>query len=559
MALTAALIAFAAGGGSAWATGDAQTPSFDKPSVEAKGSYSGTPYEPPGSPGLKVTDKPPRPLDIAHDSRGLPYVDGEILVSYAPQASSADKSEVASDSDARVEDRFGEIDAQLLVAPEIEDEGPGTLSRTLDEIEADPAVESASPNYVSHTNATPNDELFPLEWGFSRIGTTSAWNRTVGANTVINDLDSGIPEGPGCDPNAGHEDIGGVIGQLDFVNGASFCPQDFNQHGTHTAGTAAALTNNNVGVAGTSPAGLLLIGKVCEDTGGGFGGGAACPIDAQIAGLLAAGNQPTTGPIPRPDVINMSLGGAGTTPEHGAAIKFARSRGIVIVVSAGNENESALKFPAAYPESIAVASTTVADTKSDFSNFGPWVDIAAPGGDDAAVSDFKDIISTAPFDFSSYQFLNGTSMSAPHVTGVASLIAATGRDASRIRYRLESGAKDIGPAGKDQFFGFGLLDANESTLPASLTKACKRATAAVNSAQATVDTAQNQVDKTKRKKKKAKRKLKQAKQNHDLNIKKAKKKLKKAKKKYKKAKAELAAANAALAAANQRKQTPCTA
>ena len=483
---------------------------FDKQPVPPIGEGD-SPYAHPGGPVDDGATGRGKPLQIDRDGDGNPYVAGEILVSFEPDAGGGDKRVVRQDADATLQDRFGPIDAQLLEVPEIEDRGAAKLDHTLDGIESGPGVESAGPNYVGKTNAVFNDPDIPLLWGLTRIRAFQAWDRTVGSGTLINDLDSGIVVNGSCNPNAAHEDIGGVISQFDFFHGGTDdCAEDNNLHGTHTAGTAAAVTDNGAGIAGVSPGASLLIGKVCEDSGGGLGGAATCPISAQINGLIAAGNLPDGG-IPRPDVINMSLGGTGTTQAHHDAVKYATGKGIVLVAAAGNENENAFKYPAAYPEAIAVASTNINNGKSAFSNFGSWVDIAAPGGDFSNPA-AEDILSTIPPGPSTYAYLNGTSMSAPHVTGVASLIAAQGRSASRIRYRLESGAKDIGPVGKDDLFGSGLLDAAESTLPAAQTKACAAANQALAAARApldglreAVDTATTQHDKAKKKVKKAKR------------------------------------------------------
>jgi thermitase len=533
-----------------------RAPSFDKPSIGRGAWDSNTPYTPPNA-GLPDASAS-APLDIDHTADGRPYVAGQLIVSYAPSASAADKSDVAGDAYARVEDRWGKIDAQLLKVPEIKDQGPGALHSAEHGLEADPDVESVSPDFVAHTEAVPNDQFYPLQWGLPKIGAPQAWERSVGQNTVINDLDSGIPEGSGCNPNTGHEDIGGVVGQADFVHGTSFCPQDFNGHGTHTAGIAAAVTNNGVGVAGTSPAAQLLIGKVCEDSDFVLGGGASCPVSAEISGLMAAGNLSPNGNPPRPDVINMSLGGHGTPPQaQHDAVTFATNQSILVVASAGNENTSDPSYPAAFDEAVAVASTTIGDQKSDFSNFGPWVDIAAPGG--GGGSEFQDILSTLPGSFSSYGFLQGTSMSAPYVSGVASLIAASGRDAAHIRYRLEHGAKDLGAPGRDDIFGYGLVDADDATKPPDQTRACQAANFAVGLAKAADDKARRKLKKAKRKLRKAKRKLSQAHHNHDLNPALAKKKLRKAKRKAKKAKKAAKAADAGLAQAQTDAQTPCNA
>ena len=519
-----------------------------------EGHSGESPYASPDTPVPGDAVEPGRPLEIDRDAAGNPYVAGELLVSFAPRATGREKRRVASDADAEVEERFGEIDAQLIEIPEVE--GAAILERTIEEIESDPAVESADPNYVHETHATPNDEFFPLMWGLQRIRAPQAWDRTVGANTVINVLDSGIviDNLANCNANAAHEDIGGVISQFDFFNNDP-CAEDRNQHGTHTAGTAAALTNNVDGIAGVSPAGLLLIGKVCEDSEGGLGGSATCPIADQVDALLAAGSLPQSG-IPRPDVINMSLGGPTTTTQQRDAVRFATGRGIVLVVSAGNENDDALKFPAAYPEAIAVASTNIANGKSRFSNFGPWVDIAAPGGDFDNPAP-EDILSTVPLGPSTYQFLNGTSMAAPHVAGVASLIAAQGRSASQIRNRLESGARDLGAPGKDSIFGHGLVDAAEATLPASRTRACASASAALDAARAPLAGLREALDAAQHKKKAARKKVTRAKkakrkakkQGSGKKLGKAKDKLRNKKRKLRRAKNRLASAEDALAAA----------
>ncbi len=543
-------------GANAWASGDG----LGKPTAQVTGGASaadtgGGPLVASAAlrgPVPKDATKPGS-FDIDRDSAGRPYVAGHVLVSYTARATKAQKGEVANDADARFADRFGGIDAQLLKVPAIKDAGPRALRRTLRGIEAEPWVESASPDYIDRTEATFNDQYYPLQWALPRIGAPQAWDRTLGRNTVIADLDTGLPPDnlASCNLNAGHEDIGGVIAQGDFVNN-DVCPEDNVGHGTETAGVEAAVTGNGVGISGTSPQGLLEILKVCETAGIG------CPVSAQIAALDALANPPSG--IPIPDVVNMSLGGHGTPPQaQHDAINLAVGKGIVVVASAGNENTDDPSYPAAFPEAIAVGATSIADAKSDFSNFGSWVDIVAPGGDGSL--GFDDIFSTVPFQLNpnGYTFTNGTSFSAPYVSGVASLIAASGRDAAHIRYRLEHGAKDLGAPGKDDTFGYGLLDADDATLPPDQTRACKAANFAVGLAKAADDKARRKLKKAKRKLRKAKRKLSQAHHNHDLNPGLAKKKLRKAKKKAKKAKKAAKAADAGLAQAQTDAQTPCNA
>src|SRR5918994_1879665 len=481
-------------------------------------------------------DREVDPLVIDRDPDGARYVSGELIVTYRDDASRSQIAAANEQVDARTTDRFGPIDARAVVLREIEDIGSrdrrqAELETARRELEADPRVEAAEYNFVQRTQAIPNDPQFPQQWGLPRIRAPQAWDTTAGEETLIAVLDSGI--------QATHPDIGGLVAGADFVNGDNN-PEDNNGHGTHVTGIAGALTNNGVGVAGTSPEGEFLIGKVCEDGGGGLGGPAGCPLAAQLAGLIA------TADFGGVNVINMSLGGPACPTVQRDAVDYATNRGALVVAAAGNDATSIPSCPAAFPNAVAVSATNFDNGDSNFSNFGPWIDIAAPGGSTAPGDPAsEDILSTYPV--STYAFLAGTGMSSPYVAGVASLLASQGRGRAEIRNRIESTGTDLPPAGKDVLFGNGLVNAQAAVR--SQTNACTLANAGLAGAHQNLATAEQNASDAQGKVKKAKRKAKKAKRKaKKLGTPRAEKKAKKAKKKLKKAKRKASAANEAVAA-----------
>ncbi len=246
-----------------------------------------------------------------------------------------------------------------------------------------------------------------------------------------------------------HEDLAGKI-----VQNANFSTSntvdDFYGHGTHVAGTAAAISDNGLGVAGTCPACSLMNVKVLTDNGTGNW--------ADVAdGIVWATDNGA-------DVINMSIGDTVESSVIEDAINYAWANGVVVVAAAGNNGQSEPFYPASYENVIAMAATTEDDTKAGFSQFGSWVDVAAPGAG---------ILSTAPDHFSllffvpvSYGTLSGTSMASPHVAGLAGLIWSTGlcgtNDNACVRDRIESRAEPI--AGTGQFWTYGRVNALHSVV-----------------------------------------------------------------------------------------------
>ena len=205
-------------------------------------------------------------------------------------------------------------------------------------------------------------------------------------------------------------------------------------HGTHVAGTIAADAGS--GVEGIAYGARILPVKVLGDDGYGY--------DSWVAnGIIWAADHGA-------DVINMSLGGAGYSSIEESAVAYARSMGVTVVAAAGNDNSSELFSPADLPGVVAVSAVDQNGAKASFSNFGPYVDVAAPG---------VNILSTTYDDWFGYK--SGTSMASPHVAGVAALIkgAAPGLTPDQVEQALDASATDLGTPGRDDVFGYGLVDA----------------------------------------------------------------------------------------------------
>lgn len=267
------------------------------------------------------------------------------------------------------------------------------------------------------TDVVPNDYFYAAYQAddFGLIRCPAAWGVSTGAGIRVAVLDTG------CQLN--HPDIGfGSTGKAKVwknftTTGKSSDVADKNGHGTHTAGTVGAKTNNGTGVAAAGFNCELAIGKVLGPQGG---------YDSWIAAGINWAWQ-TAGA----KVISMSLGGPGVTTTLQNAVDNAWTNNMVIVAAAGNNSSNASFYPAAYTNCISVAATDSVGTLATFSNYGVTVDIAAPG---------VDIAST--YKGSQYALLSGTSMATPHVAGVAALVRSKDPAATNatVRSRLETTA-----------------------------------------------------------------------------------------------------------------------
>ena len=285
--------------------------------------------------------------------------------------------------------------------------------------------EYAEEDFIANKLEIPNDPDYSKQWGLTKIQANLGWDISHGSPEVkIAIIDTGI--------NNSHPDLAGKIySSVNCIDPS--CPalvtSDPDSHGTHVAGIAAASTNNNIGVAGTSFNSSLMSVKALNDSGSGYYSWIANGI------IWAADNDA--------DVINLSLGGGFPSITLESAINYAWNQGVVIVAAAGNNGSSSRVYPGSYANSIAVASTGQNDLKTSFSNYGSWVDVAAPG---------SSIYSTY---HSGYEYLSGTSMSTPFVSGLAALIKAVnpGWSNYQIRQKIEATSDAINGTGLYWQFG----------------------------------------------------------------------------------------------------------
>jgi subtilisin family serine protease len=231
-----------------------------------------------------------------------------------------------------------------------------------------------------------------------------------------------------------HPDLAGkIVSGFDFVNSDAI-PQDDNGHGTHVAGIAAATGNNGVGVAGTSWGAQIMPVKVLDAAGN----GTFANVAAGIVWATDNGAQ----------VINLSLGGNAPSAVLQSAVDYAYNSGRVIVAAVGNTGNNSILYPARYPNVVAVAATDSANNRAAFSNYGPEVSVAAPGAF---------IYST--LSGGAYGYRSGTSMSTAYVSGLAAILVGElgAWSPGSIRSVLQTTALDLGAPGRDDFYGFGLI------------------------------------------------------------------------------------------------------
>lgn len=350
----------------------------------------------------------------------------------------------------------------------------------------EPDIEYAELNYYAYAHLEPpSDPYYYYQWN---MDDTYKWTGTIsdpyrelvdGTNPFGGYNGGGINLEPAWDITTGDPNV--IIAVLDtgaayetyknfvqapdlantrFVPGHDFVnnddhPNDDDGHGTHVTGTIAQSTNDNLGVAGIAYNCSIMPVKVLSKRG-------EAPYTTIADGVYFAADNGA-------DIINLSLGGPYDSATLRDAVAYAYNKGVTIICSAGNDGAGAPpSYPAAYDAyCIAVGATRYDQTRAYYSTTGSFVDLSAPGGDinvDQNGDGYADGILQQTFGLSpkdlGYWFYEGTSMAAPHVSGVAALLISTGvTGPDAVREALEGSTEDLGTPGKDAEYGWGLIDA----------------------------------------------------------------------------------------------------
>jgi len=342
----------------------------------------------------------------------------------------------------------------------------------------------AEPNYIQRPLKIPLDAEYGKQWHYRMINLPTAWDASTGSAAVIvavvdtgvllnhPDLNGQFSADGGYDfilnDQSSNDNEPGIDANPDDPGDSSYGDSSF--HGTHVAGTVAARTNFvsvSPGVAGVAPGVKIMPLRVLGANGGTL-------YDINQALLYAAGlaNDSGTLPAQKAAVINLSLGGGGYSQMSQNVYTQVRAAGSVVVAAAGNEASSLPSYPASYDGVISVSAVDLNANLAPYSNFGSRIDVAAPGGntgrDDNGDGNPDGVLSTAGDDSSgsivhNYKFYQGTSMAAPHVAGVIALMKSVYSDLSpgQVDNLLAAGnlSRDIGATGRDDSFGYGLIDA----------------------------------------------------------------------------------------------------
>jgi serine protease len=453
-------------------------------------------------------------IETRMGSAGVRYARGRILVKFR------DGAPVPPDS---VRPDYADFNI-VRIDPNEDAEAVASAYRARDD------VEYAQPAYVMHPTMVPNDPHYKdLQWNFPLIDIERAWDiqPQAGSNITVAVIDTGMAytnatittnilgfrNEKGTYPPMQNVTIpysaatqlvtpGRIVAPHDFVNNTS-TPLDFDGHGTHVSGTIGQLTNDNIGTAGIAfNVKLMPLKVICSDWDVLFGTPASrCGTDDEVAQAIryAADNGAK--------VINMSIGRdspddcgtnrtrPGCAPAIEDAMNYAVGKGVFISIAGGNEFSSG--NPTQVPAEIAsrirgavsVASIDNQKNRASYSSTGSWIELAAPGGgggdeDSGFVWQqtfdfhFTDTFDLPPslyrpprFDVLGYVGEAGTSQATPHVSGVAAMLIQQGiTSPAAVEDALEKSAVDLGAKGRDNSFGFGLIDARKALLGLGLAR-----------------------------------------------------------------------------------------
>jgi type VII secretion-associated serine protease mycosin len=318
------------------------------------------------------------------------------------------------------------------------------VDQVLAELRADPAVAYAEPDYTIALAVDPapevvvNDPQTADQYSLSHMRVRDAWGVETGGAGKIAVLDTGV--------QSAHPDLSGrVLAGYDFVNDDSNAGDD-NGHGTWVAGIIAAKVNDGYGIAGISWSDKILPVKIMSREGTGSSSDLA-------SGIIWAADHGAT-------VINMSVGGFPYSQYVQDAVTYAWNKGAVLVGAAGNNRREEVFYPASMTNVVSVSATQVNDEFSNWSSWGPNVDVSAPGSS-VLTTNCTTCTYADHHTWGSHVYISGTSFATPNVAGVVALIRARYPDYTpqQVVSRLVNTVDDLGYGGWDKKYGHGRVNA----------------------------------------------------------------------------------------------------
>ena len=420
------------------------------------------------------------------------YLPDSLIVKFRPGTSPAALRAMLALVDGTTTTRLPNADFDIVTTqPGIDPEAAALR------LASQPDVEYAQARYVVHPRFVPNDPLYAQQWNFPAIEMERAWdiNRGAASSIIVAVIDTGVAYRGGTIrfsttnslaqqvfPGRTSVDIlfapapelGGAsrfVSPHDFIYNDD-TPLDLVGHGTHVTGTIGQLTNNGVGVAGMAFNVSIMPVKVIGDLWDFVFALATGTDDTVAQGVRYAVDNGAK-------VLNMSIGRLGPpSPVIQSAVTYAVSHGAFVAIAAGNEFMSGnpVERPADLGPQIEGVMTVGAigrnRQRAPYSNTGSQVEIVAPGGDQVADGQtggilqqtFDDDFVLPPigpprFDVFVYAYEQGTSMATAHVTGMAALLMQQGiTDPAAIEAAIKRFATDLGPAGRDDQYGNGLIN-----------------------------------------------------------------------------------------------------
>ena len=363
----------------------------------------------------------------------------EILVGFKSGVDKGRKDNVHRSARAAVKQEIHNIAVDVVQVPE----GSG-VSEIIEQYRKSSDVAFAEPNFLASAFETPNDPLYGNQWNLKKVMVEESYDVAKGGYGPIAIIDTGV--------DASHPDLSGLVLSGYNTISENTNSHDDNGHGTHVAGIASAQTNNSSGIASISYAATILPVKVL----GADGSGTYSDVSEGITYAADKGVR----------IINLSLGGSSDSETLKRAVTYAQSKGSVVVAAAGNDATNAPLYPAAYPGVLAVSASDQNDSLASFSNYGSNIFVASPG---------VNITSSVPGG--SYKQHNGTSMAAPHLSGLLALVFAADSSLSNTEAieKIKDNAEKVGPYAYDangwnQYFGYGRISSGktlQSTVEAS--------------------------------------------------------------------------------------------